>query len=126
MYLSIDLNTSHYSDEFEMHEGHSDSYCCRPDDWYELDGVEARLHEKYGYSFQELGFEPKRGDIIYVVVEDYSDGDTFGRTTHAFAERHVAKTWIDADDWIKTKGKPYDGYFGGHNDWRIVEARVRS
>lgn len=98
-------------------------------------GVSLGPHLGCGYGSRDralteehIGFMPEIGDLVYMVIEDYGSGSTFGHTDSNFAPVKVFATYKDANDWLTTpeakRCKDTD-YFGGHNQYLIEEVHVR-
>lgn len=70
-----------------------------------------------------IGFFPKVNDPVYMVIESYGTGSTFGSTNPVYRPVKIFKTRQDAEAWLLTpeaeRCKDTD-YFGGHNEY-IVE-----
>lgn len=76
---------------------------------------------------EQLGFAPAVGDMIYLVIESYADGDTFGhddplyRPVKAFPTEEAARKWLTSNEAALCKE---NGYFGGHNGYQIELVEV--
>lgn len=88
-----------------------------------LEKVEVYLYEDKKGSF-EVNFTVKPYQEVFVLVEDYSDGDTFGHYEHCFSAKGVYKTRDQAVAAVE-KAEKFNGYFGNHNDWLIESATVK-
>lgn len=79
------------------------------------------------FNQEHIGFMPKAGDVVYLVVERYADGCTFGHTSgrarpvHIFKTRKAAVEWIESDEASRLKDTDY---FGGHEDWEVHQVVV--
>lgn len=65
----------------------------------------------------------KLGDTVFVLIEDYASGDSFGRTDSNFDDKAVFTTY-EAAEAAQAGFIPNKDYFGGHNDWLILPAFV--
>lgn len=84
--------------------------------------------EERSFNEEDIGFMPKVGDVVYMVIERYSDGCTFGNTDGYHLPVHIFKTYEEANNWTESKEAQafkYDSYFGGHQDWLIKEVLVK-
>lgn len=76
---------------------------------------------------KQLGFMPKVGDKVYLVIEIFSSGDTFGNTDPQFRPAKVFKTAKSANKWLASEEaenfKDID-YFGGHKSYEIYSTIV--
>ena len=91
-------------------------------------------HENRDYSAEisfnakDLGFLPKSGDKVYLVIERHGAGSTFGHTDDCFRPQHVFKTEAQAEAWTRSseaKECEDHDYFGGHDEWLIKEVVVQ-
>jgi hypothetical protein len=67
---------------------------------------------------------PEPGTTVWVLIEVYDSGDSFG----SYNKRHEERAWylteldaIDASDKIPI----YDDYFGGHCEWIVKPVVVK-
>jgi hypothetical protein len=77
-------------------------------------------YEKYRADpcdFLELGKD------VFVLIEEYSTGDTFGRTEAYFEYKDVFATYEDAHKAM-LKTKPTTGYFDRHKEFHIKRVMV--
>lgn len=72
----------------------------------------------------EVDWEPKEGRV-YVLIEDYTDGGTFGHSRY-FEARGVYRTYEAAEEAERAEraAKGVTGYFTCHNGWRIERAFI--
>lgn len=80
------------------------------------------------FNKSDIGFMPKVKDIVYLVIEDYDEGDSFGHTDHSFKPFHIFKTEEEAIEWTRSDNAIScmdSDYFGGHNEWIIKECIVK-
>ncbi len=94
--------------------------------------IGAYLGQSYGgrskaLTKEHLGFMPIAGDGVFMIIEDYSTGSSFGNTEHQFRPVKIFKTRIDANEWLLTEEaercKDTD-YFGGHNKYLVKSVVV--
>ena len=84
--------------------------------------------EEKSFNKEDIGFMPSVGDVVYLVIESYDDGCTFGHTFNRHHPMHLFKTYEKAVKWTNSKDAKQcqdSGYFGGHNEWIIKEVVVR-
>lgn len=70
-----------------------------------------------------LGFFPNKGETVFMVIESYGTGCTFGSTNPCYQPVKVFKTYQDAKTWLVSPEADSD-YFGGHNEFIIKEVTV--
>lgn len=99
-----------------------------------LDGGEIQPRRGYyptrsrSLTEEELGFMPKAGDDVFMVIEVYGDGCTFGNQSPLYKPMKIFKTYYEAEAWkTSPEGNACkdDGYFGGHKDYIIEKVMVR-
>lgn len=121
--------------EFTIREADPADDWDRGDDGEELTdygvalGVDAPSHRSKCFDEKMLGWLPKAGDRVHMVIEEYGDGCTFGSTSPVFRPVHVFRTEVDAQEWVKSPQAEEwkdTGYFGGHIGYRIEEVKVSS
>lgn len=66
--------------------------------------------------------DAKVGDNVFVLIEHYGDGDTFGSGEYHEA-KGVYKTHKDAEQAANNKST-HHGYFGWHEEWIIREVPI--
>lgn len=80
------------------------------------------ITENKSWNVEELGFEPKKGQQVYLIVERFGDGSTFNsrrglsRPIKIFASNDLARKWLASDEAKKLKD---DDFFGGHENYEI-------
>jgi len=74
-----------------------------------------------------LGFFPKINDPVYMIIESYGTGSTFGNTNPCYQPIKIFKTREEAENWMDTpeaeRCKDTD-YFGGHNEYIVKRVWV--
>jgi hypothetical protein len=78
---------------------------------------------------EHLGFFPKVGDVVFMVIESFGQGSTFGSEDPCYKPVRVFKTQEEASDWTESdEAEDYkdDGYFGGHNEYLVEEVTVKA
>ncbi len=79
-------------------------------------------------SEEHLGFFPNKGDTVFLVIESYGTGSTFGHTSPCYQPVKIFKTYDDAKAWLVSpegeRCKDSD-YFGGHNEYLIKDVVVQ-
>jgi len=123
----VDVDVLKYHVVLESGEDSDYVYRWRGVDSYVYQGVTARLREMpddWPDSYLEGPdiLLANVGDTVYVVVEDYGSGSTFGRTEHDYSVEGVFATGKEAAEFVEVSTKNND-YFGGHNRW-IIESVV--
>lgn len=74
-----------------------------------------------------LGFMPKKGDTVFLIIERYGSGSTFGSTNPVFRPCKIFKTYEDSENWTKSEeGERFKDtdYFGGHQEYLIEMVTV--
>ncbi len=77
---------------------------------------------------EHIGFFPKAGDTVFMVIESYGTGSTFGSTNPCYQPVKIFKTHQGATQWLKTpeaEACKDSDYFGGHNDYLIESVVVK-
>lgn len=116
----------------------SETYTREPDESESLDSFGVALGagtngRDYGkdkcLTEAHIGFMPAVGDTVYLVIEVYGEGCTFGHTRPCYRPAKVFKTKADAEAWIDSPEgeacKDTD-YFGGHDEYLIEAVEVES
>lgn len=83
--------------------------------------------ESMAFNEADIGFMPQKGDTVFMVIEQYGDGSTFGTRRGLCRPQHLFKTYAEAEAWTKTeeaKRCEDTDYFGGHEEWLIQETVV--
>lgn len=76
---------------------------------------------------EHIGFMPQQNDVVWMVIESHTEGDSFGHTDEAFRPVKVFKTYQDANAWLGTEEAErckMDGYFERHNEYIIKDVHV--
>lgn len=120
MKVLIDLETRHEQLE-EPSAGGSEAGFDRGTDTYHLVGVTAEATTK-DYGEEVIG--RVIDDKVFVLIEDYASGDTFGRTESSFKVVAVYGSYSAAEKGAANAPKCSD-YFGGHNQFLIEEVRLK-
>lgn len=115
MFVTIDVSTEEYYISEPI-----------PDDRWDSgtrglrigDATVCMSNNKFNY---ELG--GSIGDTCVVVVEKYSDGDTFGSSEYMDI-KGVFDTEEIASAFIKSLKPPDHGYFGCHMDYLMIDAVI--
>lgn len=129
--INVSLDCEHYiNEDLRSDLEKSDWTSTRPNDSYELRNVRVTLSDgKWAnttYTQKDLGFTPKIGDEVFIIIQDYSTGDTFSYTEHMFRSHYVTRTSIAADEWLQKYGfeREICSYFDEHNGWIVKKAIV--
>jgi len=97
-------------------------------DWnsaYELDDVSVYLDPTnicYDYLFK-IDAVVSGGDKLFIIIEKYSDGDSFGSCDQDFSIRNIFTTKAEAVSWCN-EHNIIDGYFEHHLEWIIAKRTV--
>lgn len=76
---------------------------------------------------EQIGFFPKVDDKVYMVIEAYKQGDTFGSTSPCFKPVKIFMSRADAKDWLlSNEAEQYkdNDYFGGHIEYLVEPVDV--
>lgn len=84
--------------------------------------VPSKKYRDYTESF-ELSWDPKPGKDVFVLIERYDTGDTFGRDHNQATCRGVYKTYKAAQK-ASVDMQPIDGYFDRFIEWQIERVMV--
>lgn len=122
-WVDVFLDTEHYivrqPDSSDCWDRGIDGYFLRGVHVYQKSIETSGVYVKYYDEAPEFN----EGDTAYVLVEEYSTGNTFGRTERTFSERGVFKTREEAESKIGTEPRAC-GYFDSHIDFHIHEVKV--
>ena len=123
MFVHVDVDTDEYV--IDPEEDSDEPYHHRGSRGLSISAVRVRAsHQMLGVKAYGYEIDAVPGDLVFVLIEKYSDGDTFGSAEYTSANG-VYKTSNDAHAAIPTE-KPDHGYFGHHVEWYIEAAVVRS
>lgn len=140
VYVSV-MSTVVWEDE--EHDHGDTRWCCRPDTRSELSGIHVYADEGSYAPAYPVRASVKAGDTVFVVVVDYSTGDTFGNDDGMFVAAGVELTreraeelaeavrkandsgaWdVEYDGWAYYCGS-WTGYFECVNSIDVYEAEV--
>ena len=121
-YLYADLDVSWET----VREPYEDDEWDRGDDTQYLHGVNVYRHEygEYHKYCEKYNFDISPGNTVYVAIEEYSTGDTFGHTDSYFSERGIFGTLEEAEKFTETADVTC-GYFDNHIEWHIKTAVIK-
>lgn len=115
--LYVDVVCSHY---IVRHPDPEDRWDIG-DDGFNFEDVRVIRYECE--SKDRYNFNTNVGETVYVVIENYSTGCTFGYTESEYSSAGIFGTLKEAEEYIKTANK-IDGYFDRHICWMIEEATI--
>lgn len=72
----------------------------------------------------EIKWVPENDDVVFVVFECYSDGDTFHNVERTYTPCGVFKTEQEALRYTGNHDNKRNGYFDRHISWLIKEVKV--
>lgn len=121
LYPFVYVDIQSYEEEGPRHDCKSD-WCCRPDTSATIGNVKVSIQES-PYPGKGVPDFVKPGATVWVLIEDYSDGDTFGHDANNFESKGVFPSYEDADKASQCMHVK-SGYFQGHNGWIIQEVVV--
>lgn len=116
----VDLDC-HYS-ETQVRDACDDGWD-QGDYEHHFECVIARLRRSR-WPVKETRPKPKPGEDIFVAVEIYGYGSTFGHTTGHPEAHEWFYTYDEAANWISTAPVNTD-FFGGHEEWLIERVMLR-
>ncbi len=133
-YITMWLNVSEMDTGSDRGDGSPYSGYSRDTETLEDYGVSigAYLGKTYGdrsraLTEEHIGFMPIAGSGVFMIIEDYASGSTFGKTAHQFRPVKIFKTRKDANEWMLTEEAERcrdTDYFGGHNEYLVKSCVV--
>lgn len=115
IYVSFDTD---YETEGGCEDDHVHSWCDRGYDVITSFRCDVSLREYGDFPFSQF----KKLKSIWLLIDKYSDGDTFGGSEYLELVA-IHKSYKDAVDDARAREWTGRGYFGRHLDYEIVEVR---